>query len=39
MTNKEIALQLTLSVIDAATRKEEVYNTYSYFLKQLKKGL
>ena len=39
MTNKEIALQLTLSVIDITTRKEDVYNTYSYFLKQLKNGL
>ena len=34
MTNKQLALQLTLSVIDTA-RKEDVYNTYSYFLKKL----
>ena len=33
MTNKQLALQLTLTVIDTATRKEDVYNTYSYFLK------
>ena len=34
MTNKQLALQLTLSVIDT-DRKEEVYNTYSYFLRKL----
>ena len=35
MTNKQLALQLTLSVIDTISRKEEVYDTYSYFLKKL----
>lgn len=36
MTNKQLALQLTLAVIDTTTtRKEEVYDTYSYFLKKL----
>ena len=36
MTNKQLALQLTLSVIDTtAIKKEEVYDTYSYFLSKL----
>ena len=38
MTNKEIALQLTLTFIDTThIRKEEVYDTYSYFLSKLNK--
>ena len=36
MTNKQLALQLTLTFIDSThIRKEEVYNTYSYFLNKL----
>ena len=36
MTNKQLALQLTLTFIDSThIRKEEVYDTYSYFLNKL----
>ena len=38
MTNKRLALQLTLVFIDTtAIKKEEVYDTYSYFLSKLNK--
>ena len=38
MTNKQLALQLTLTFIDTThIRKEEVYDTYSYFLNNLNK--